>query len=75
MVFGRPFVKQFALCYRTVVRPVLSVMLVYCGQTIGRIKMKLGVQVGFGPGRIVLGGDRATPPQKGTAPQFSAHML
>jgi len=38
--FGRPFVKRFALCYRTVVSPalyvlsVLSVALVYCGQTV-----------------------------------------
>ena len=26
---------------------VLSVPLVYCGQTVGRIKMKLGMQVGL----------------------------
>ena len=41
---------------------VLSVTLVYCGQTVGRMKMKLGIQVGLGPGHIVLGGDRAAPP-------------
>ena len=47
LVFGRPFVKRFALCYRTVVSPVVSVLsclscpvclsvtLVYCGQTDG----------------------------------------
>ena len=40
--FARPFVKRFALCYRTVVLslclscPFLSVTLVYCGQTVGR---------------------------------------
>jgi len=60
-IFGRPLVKRLALCYRSVVCAVclscLSVTLVYCGQTVGRIKMKLGVQVGFGPGHIVLGGD------------------
>jgi len=28
---------------------VLSVTLVYCGQTVGRITMKLGMQVGLGP--------------------------
>jgi len=50
---------------------VLSVTLVYCGQTVGRIKMKLGTQVGLGPGHIVLDGDPAPPPQRGTAPQFS----
>ena len=51
----------------------LSVMLVYRGQTIGRIRMKLGVQVGLGPGHIVLDGDLA-PLQKGTASQFLAHI-
>ena len=57
-VFGRPFVKRFALCYWTVVClsclsvcPVLSVCLsvtlVYCGQTVGWIKMPLGTEVGL----------------------------
>jgi len=49
------------------VRPMLSVRClsclsdcnVYCGQTVGRINMKLGMQVGLGPGHIVLGGDPA----------------
>ena len=50
----------------------LSVTLVYCGQTVGQIKMKLGTQVGPGPGHIVL--DRDQAPQKVTAPQFSAHV-
>jgi len=37
--------------------------------------MKLGMQVGIGPGHIVLDGDPAPPPQRGTAPtQFSAHI-
>ena len=40
----------------------LSVTLVYCGQTVGRIKMKLGMQVGLGPGHIVLDGDPAPLP-------------
>ena len=31
----------------------LSVTFVHCGQTVGRTKMKLGVQVGLGPGHIV----------------------
>jgi len=56
-VFGRPFVKRFALCYQTVVChvcpcsvcPDLSVTLVYCGQTAGRIKMKLCMQVAGRP--------------------------
>jgi len=36
---------------------VLSVTLVYCGQTVGWIKMKLGMEVGLGPDHIVLDGD------------------
>jgi len=36
--------------------------------------MKLGTQVGLGPGHILLDGDPATRPQRGTAPQFSAHI-
>ena len=50
----------------------LSVTLVYCGETVGRIEMKFGVQVGLDPGHIVLDVHPAPPPQKGTAPQFSA---
>ena len=42
---------------RCPVCPVLSVMLVYCGQTAGRIKMKLGAQVGLNNSHIVLDGD------------------
>jgi len=75
--FGRPFVKRFALCYRSVVLSVLSVCLsvtfVHCGQTVGRIRMKC-MQVGLGPGHIVLDGDPAPPPPKGHSPQFSAHI-
>ena len=77
-VFGRPFVKRFALCYLTVVCLfVLSVTLVYCGQTVGRTKMKLGMQVGLGPGHIVLDGDPAELPlpQRGTAPNFRPYPL
>ena len=47
---------------------VLSVTLVYYGQTVGWIKMKLSVQVGLAPGYIVLDGDTAPPPQKGRRP-------
>jgi len=45
------------------------VTLAYCGQTVGWIKLKLGVDVDFGPGHIVLDGD-PTRPQRGTAPNF-----
>jgi len=46
---------------------VLSVTLVYCGQTVGWIKMKLGTEVGLGPGHIVLDVDPAPLSQRGTA--------
>ena len=46
---------------------LLSVTLVYCGQMVGWIKMKLGVQLGLGPGHIVLDGDPALLP-KGAQP-------
>ena len=32
--------------------------------------MKLGMQLGLGPGHIVLDEDPASPPQTGTAPNF-----
>jgi len=37
---------------------------------------KLGMQVGLGPGHIVLDGDLAPLPKKGAEPppQFSAHV-
>jgi len=49
---------------------VLSVTLVYCGQTVGWLRILLGTQVGLGPGQgdIVLDGDPAPPPtERGTA--------
>jgi len=72
-VFGRPFVKRFGVCYRSVVClsvlfVCLSVTLVYCGQKVGRIKMKLGMQVSLGPGHIVLDEDPGNPPPKGHSP-------
>jgi len=48
----------------------LSVALVYCGQMVGRIKMKLEtwMQVGLGAILIVLDGDPAASQKGGTAP-------
>jgi len=40
---------------------VLSVTLVYCGQTVGWIKMPLGTELGLGGSNIVLDGDPAFP--------------
>jgi len=77
---GRPFLKRFALCYQTVVRlsvlsalsvPSVCITLVYYGQTVGRIKMTLGLLVRLGPSHIVLYGDPAPPPPKGHSSQFS----
>jgi len=47
--------------------------MVYCGQTVGWIKMKLSMQVRLGP-HIVLDGDPAPPPPKGHSPKFSDHI-
>jgi len=55
--------------------PVLSLLrvtLVYCGQTVGRIKMKLGMQVGLGPGHAVLDGDPGSPPKGAQPPIFGS---
>jgi len=49
--------------------PVLSLTLVYCGQTVGWIQMKLGRQVGLGPGHIVLDGDPSPTLTKGNGAQ------
>ena len=51
----------------------LSVTLVYCGQTVGWIRMPLGTEVGLSPGHIVL--DVLVPSERGkAAPLFSAHV-
>jgi len=47
---------------------------VYCGQTARWIKMPLDMEVGLGPGHIVLDREPAPPPKKGHSPQFSAHV-
>jgi len=60
------------------VRPlsVLSVTLVYCGQTIGQIKVKLlGTKVDLGPDHIVLDGNPGPLPQRGTAPNFRPSVV
>ena len=49
----------------------LSVTLVYCDQTVGWIKMKLGTEVGH----ILLDGDPAPLPKRGTAPNFGPCLL
>ena len=52
----------------------LSVTLVYSGQMVGWIKMKLGIEVGLSPSHILLDGD--PPPKRGTAsPIFCPCLL
>ena len=48
----------------------LSVTLVYCGQTVGWIRMPVGMEIGLGPGHIVVDGDTQLPPKRGTASSF-----
>jgi len=52
---------------------VFSVTLVYCGQTVGWIKIPLYTEVGLGPGHIVLDGDTA-PPKVAQPLPISAHV-
>jgi len=61
-------------CMSYLSRPVCDIGVRSCGQTVGQIKMKLGMQVGLGPGHIVLDGNPAPSPPKGHGPQFTAHV-
>jgi len=51
---------------------VLSVTFVHCGQMVGWIKMKLGMQVYLGPGHCVRWGISSPPP---TGPIFDPYLL
>ena len=44
----------------------MSLTLVYCGQAVGWIKMRLGAEEGLGPGNIALDGKPATPMERDT---------
>jgi len=72
LVFGRLFLKRFALCYRTVVLSVLSVLSgcnVYVLWPNGLMDQD---DVGLGPGHIVLDGDPVPTHGKGhSSPQLS----
>jgi len=51
--------------------PVLTVTFVYCEQTVGWIKLPLGVEVVLDPGHTALNGDPAPPMEMATtAPTF-----
>jgi len=57
---------------------ILSLTLEYCGQTVGWIKMPLGMEVGLGPGHIVLDGDwgpSSPPPNRHSQPIFGPCLL
>ena len=62
----RPILSDRCLCLSVLF--VLSVALVYCGQTVRWIKMKLGMKVGLDPGHIFSDGDPAS--SKGHSPNF-----
>ena len=76
------FVKRFALCCQTIVCPVclsclscpVSKVGVLC-QTVGQIKMKLGMQVGLGTGHTVLDRDPGHFPKGAQPPIFGAYLL
>jgi len=59
----RPMLSDYCLF-------LLSVTLVYCGETVEWIKMKLGIMVGLGPGQILLDGDAALPAKGAQPPIF-----
>ena len=67
-VFGRPLQLMVPLCYRIILLSVVSVLsgtLVYCGQTVGwMVRVPVGMEVGLGPGDIVLDGNPAISPRK-----------
>ena len=68
----RPMLSDRCLCCLS----VMSVTLVYYGQTVGQHRMPLDVEVGLGPGHIVLDGYPA-PLRKGAQqpPVFGACLL
>jgi len=73
VVFGRLFVKRLALCYQTMVLSCLSATLVYCGQMVGWIKMKLGMKVGrprHRPHCVRWGPSYPLPPKRAQPPIF-----
>ena len=63
-------------CQKIVMRCRLSsVTRVFCGQTVSWIRMPLSVQVGLGPGHIVLDGDPDPHAPKGHSPPILGPCL
>jgi len=78
-VFGRPFVKRFALCYRSVVCPASLSVLSVCDVGVlwpnGWVDQDENWHAGRPrPWPHCIDGDPAVPPPKGHNPQFSAHI-
>ena len=75
LVFDQPLQVTVYRMLRDRCLSDLSVTLVYCGQTVGWIKMPLGYRTEVGLGSVVLHVDPA-PPRKGAqqSPYFSAHV-
>ena len=73
-------VNNFGTTVCKMVHPILSdcclsVTLVYYGKTVGWIQMKLGMQVGLGPGNTMLDGDPTPPPKQGHRPPIFGPCL
>jgi len=67
--------RMLSDCLSVLPCPVLSIMLVYCGQTVGWIMTKFGMEVGLDPSDIMLDGNPAPgSPFPKQGPQFSAHI-
>ena len=66
VIFGRP---SYAIGPLSVLS-CLSVTLVYCDQTVGYIRMPLGMEVGLGSGDTVLDGDPAHAPKGQSTPNI-----
>jgi len=68
--------RCLSVCLSVCLPVCLSVTLMYCGQTVGWIRMPFGMEVGLIPGHIVLDGDPA-PPEGAQQPRplFSPCLL
>jgi len=77
VIFGRPFIKRFALFYQTIVCPVLSCLSVsHVGALWPKGWMDQDETWHAGPGHIVLDSDPTPPPPKGHSPQiFGPYLL
>jgi len=73
-LIGRPLPGRVHPVLRDRCAVCLSVMLMYCHQTAGWIKMPLGTQIGLGPGDIVLDGNPASHGKGHSSPPILRSM-